>query len=138
MKKSRSLRVEQLEHRLLLTGDTYLINFQAAGAIVPTRYAPDTGEVFGLRSNGWSYGWSSDHTAVARDRGVQADQRLDTLIHFHQGQSWELALPNGLYEVTAAVGDPSISSTYTLNVEGVNYWNATSWLRAISAPRLFK
>ncbi len=126
MKKNRSLRVEQLENRLLLTGDTYLINFQAAGALVPTRYAPDTGEVFGLRSNGWSYGWSSDHTTVARDRGVQADQRLDTLIHFHQGQSWELALPNGLYEVTAAVGDPSISSTYTLNVEGVNYWNATS------------
>ena len=84
MKKHRSLRVEQLEHRVLLAGDTYLINFQAAGAVVPTRYAPDTGEVFGLRSNGWSYGWSSDHTTVARDRGVQADQRLDTLIHFHQ------------------------------------------------------
>ena len=67
-KWNRSLRVEQLEHRLLLAGDTYLINFQLAGAPVPTRYAPDTGQVFGLRSNGWSYGWSSDHTDVSRDR----------------------------------------------------------------------
>ena len=39
---------------------------------------------------------------------------------------WELALPNGLYEVTAAVGDASFSSTYTLNVEGVNYWNSVA------------
>src|SRR5262245_5243720 len=126
MARNRRLHLEQLERRLLLTGDTYLINFQLAGAPIPTRYAADTGEIFGVHSNGWSYGWSSDHTNVSRDRGVQADQRLDTLIHFHQGQSWELALPNGLYEVTVSVGDPSFSSTYTLNVEGVSYWNATS------------
>ena len=125
-KWNRSLRVERLEHRLLLAGDTYLINFQPAGASIPTRYAADTGEVFGLRSNGWSYGWSSDHTTVARDREAHLDQRLDTLIHFHQGQAWELALPNGLYEVTAAIGDASFSSTHTLNVEGVNYWNAVA------------
>ena len=122
--KRRKLIVERLEARLLLAGDTYLINFQPQGAPVPTRYAVDTGQVFAVRSNGWSYGWTNDHTALSRDRGVNADQRLDTLIHFHQNQSWELALPNGQYEVTAAVGDPSFSSTYTLNVEGVNYWNA--------------
>jgi hypothetical protein len=97
MTKHRRLRVEPLEHRLLLAGDTYLINFQTADAPVPTRYAVDAGQQFGLRSNGWSYGWSIDHTTYARDREVAADQRLDTLIHFHQGQSWELAVPNGLY-----------------------------------------
>jgi glucose/arabinose dehydrogenase len=125
-KRNRRLRVECLEHRLLLAGDTYLINFQPAGAPVPTRYAADTGTVFGVRSNGWSYGWSIDHTTVARDREAHLDQRLDTLIHFHQGQAWELALPNGLYEVTAAIGDASFSSTHTLNVEGLNYWNAVA------------
>jgi glucose/arabinose dehydrogenase len=124
IERNRHLRFEPLEQRLFLAGDTYLINFQPAGAPIPTRYAPDSGEVFGLRSNGWSYGWSSDHTTMGRERGAEADQRLDTLIHFHQGQSWELALPNGLYEVTAAVGDASFSSTYTLNVESVNYWNS--------------
>ena len=65
-------------------------------------------------------------TRMFRDRDVNADQRLDTLIHFHQNQNWELAIPNGLYEVTVEVGDPSNPSTYTLNVEGVNYWNAVA------------
>ena len=78
-KWNRSLRVECLEHRLLLAGDTYLINFQPAGAPIPTRYAADTGEVFGLRSNGWSYGWSSDHTTVARDREAAVSTNAWTL-----------------------------------------------------------
>src|SRR5262245_39030243 len=135
MARNRRLHLEQLERRWLLAGDTYLINFQPAGVSVPTRYAADTGAVFGVRSNGWSYGWSTDHTTVSRDRGVQADQRLDTLIHFHQGQTWELALPNGLYEVTVAVGDPSFASTYTLNVEGVSYWNATALAAGVSQTK---
>jgi glucose/arabinose dehydrogenase len=123
---SRRLRVEALEPRLLLAGDTYLINFQLAGAPVPTRYAADTGELYGDRGGGLFYGWSSDHTDVSRDRGLQADQRLDTLIHFHQDQNWEFALPNGTYAVTVSIGDPQYASTHTLNVEGVNYWNAVA------------
>ena len=120
----RRLRVERLESRLLLSGETFLVNFQLGGAAEPTRYAPDTGEVYGDRGNGLFYGWSSDHTDVSRDRGINADQRLDTLIHFHQGQTWELALSDGLYEVTASIGDAQHTSTHTLNVEGTNYWNA--------------
>ena len=122
----RHLRVELLESRLLLAGDTFLINFQLDGVTEPTRYAADTGEVFGSRGNGLSYGWSSDHTDVSRDRDLNADQRLDTLIHFHQGQDWELALPNGLYEVTVSIGDAEFGSTHTLNVEGTNIWNAVA------------
>lgn len=122
----RPLRIEPLEPRLLLAGDTYLINFQLAGAPVPTRYLTDTGALYGDRGGGLSYGWSSDHTDVSRDRGLQADQRLDTLIHFHQNKTWELALPNGLYEVTVSIGDAQFGSTHTLNVEGVNYWNAVT------------
>ena len=120
----RPLRIESLEQRVLLAGDTYLVNFQPAGSLVPTRYLEDTGQVFGDRGGGLLYGWSSDHTDVSRDRGLQADQRLDTMIHFHQNQTWEMELPNGLYEVTVSVGDPQFASSYTLNVEGVNYWNS--------------
>ncbi len=122
----RQLKFEPLEQRILLAGDTYLINFQLAGATVPTRYLADTGQVFGNRGNGLSYGWSSDHTDQSRDRDVNPDQRLDTLIHFEVGQNWEFALPNGIYEVTASIGDPSNPSTHTLNVEGINYWNAVA------------
>lgn len=124
--RGRRLRLEKLEPRVLLAGDTYLVNFQASGTPVPNRYLPDIGQVFGLRSAGLSYGWSSDHTGVARDRNVNSDQRLDTLVHFHQNQQWEFALPNGMYAVTVSVGDPTIPSTHTINVEGVNYWNAVS------------
>jgi glucose/arabinose dehydrogenase len=108
----------------LLAGDTYLLNFQPTGAATPNRYLADTGAVFAARGGGLSYGWSIDHTALARDRGVNADQRLDTFIHFHQNQQWEFALPNGYYAVTVSVGDPSFGSQHTINVEGVNYWTA--------------
>jgi glucose/arabinose dehydrogenase len=116
--------LELLEARQLLAADTFLVNFQLAGAAVPTRYAPDTGALFGNRGNGLTYGWSSDHSDVSRDRGLHPDQRLDTLIHFHQGQTWELQVPNGLYEVTAAIGDAGFESTHTLNVENVSLFNA--------------
>ena len=56
-----------------MAGDTYLLNFQPTAAPIPTRYLADTGQVFGSRGNGLSYGWSSDHTDQSRDRGVNPD-----------------------------------------------------------------
>jgi glucose/arabinose dehydrogenase len=109
---------------VLLAGDTYLINFQIDEATPVTRYLVDSGQVFGPRGGGLSYGWSTDHTDQSRERSGNPDQRLDTLIHFELGQRWEFALPTGTYEVTASIGDPANPSTHTLNVEGLNYWNA--------------
>src|SRR5690606_325635 len=67
---------------------------------------------------------SIDHTDVARERSIDPDKRLDTLVHFKANQTWEFALANGNYEVTVSVGDPGVTSNYTLNVEGQAYWNA--------------
>ena len=100
------------------------INFQLDTAPVPAGYLPDGGDVFGDRGNGWDYGWSTDHTDLSRDRNINADQRLDTLLQFHLGQNWEIALPNGDYVVTASIGDAEFVSTHTLNVEGANYWTS--------------
>jgi glucose/arabinose dehydrogenase len=119
----RRLGIESLEARCLLAGDTYLINFTFDEAAPVTRYLKDSGAVYGDRGDGLSYGWSVSHTDVSRERNVNPDQRLDTLIHFHAGATWEFGLPNGKYDVTVAIGDPGASSAYTLNVEGVNYWN---------------
>jgi len=117
--------MERLEARWPLAGETFLVNFQLDEATPPTRYAVDHGLPFGDRGNGLVYGWSSDHTDQARERSLAADQRFDTLIHFEAGQSWEFALPNGVYEVTVAVGDPANNDgRHTINVEGVNFWNA--------------
>jgi glucose/arabinose dehydrogenase len=122
---SRGLRIEHLEPRYLLAGDTYLINFQPDEATPVTRYLVDSGLVFGVRSSGFSYGWSGDHTDQSRERSLAADQRFDTLIQFEAGQKWEFQLANGLYEVTVAVGDPANNDgIHTINVEGVNFINA--------------
>ncbi len=120
----KSLQLELLEPRHLMAGDTWLVNFQIDEATPVTRYLPDIGAIYGARGGGLSYGWSADHMDQSRERSVNADQRLDTLIHFEAGASWEFGLPNGMYEVTASIGDPTAASTHTLNVEGVNYWNA--------------
>ena len=117
--------MESLEPRQLLAGDTYLVNFQFDEATPVTRYLRDSGAVFGDRGGGFSYGWSSDHSDVSRERSATPDQRLDTLIHFHAGATWDFALANGLYEVTIAVGDPANNDgVHTINAEGVNFWNA--------------
>ena len=105
------------------TGDQVYVNFQTAAATVPAGYLADAGLVSGDRGNGQSYGWSVSHADVARDREVNADQRLDTLNQFHAGATWELALPNGVYAVTTSIGDPSFTSTHTLNVEGISFWD---------------
>jgi glucose/arabinose dehydrogenase len=109
-----------------MAGDTWLVNFQFDEATPVTRYRRDVGDVYGNRGDGLSYGWSVSHLDVSRDRNnANPDQRLDTLIHFHAGANWKFALPNGLYEVTIAVGDPSNNDgVHTINAEGVNFWNA--------------
>jgi hypothetical protein len=102
------------------------VNFQIAGAPIPTGWLMDDGSPFGTRSGGLSFGWNATHTDVCRDRGSNADQLLDTLCHFHAGGTWQLALPFGRYNVRASIGDPGFASTHTVIVEGTTYWNATA------------
>jgi len=102
------------------------INFQLGSAETPDGYLADSGQVFGDRNHGWSYGWSTDHTEMGRDRNKNADQRLDTLIGIKNGRSWEIDLGNGVYEVSASIGDAEFTGTHTLNIEGVSYFSARS------------
>jgi len=105
-------------------GHTVRINFQLSNAPIPEGYLPDYGEVFAARGNGYSYGWSGDNTSTARDRDnpLSPDQRYDTLIHMqtYGAYSWEIALPNGVYNVRVVAGDPTYpGGFYRLNVEEV-------------------
>lgn len=121
----KTRKIERLEPRMLLAGDTFLVNFQNDEATPPARYLRDTGQLFGVHDEGFSYGWSADVTDQSRERSQVADQRFDTLIHFRAGQTWEFALPNGDYEVTVAVGDPSNNDgVHTVNAEGFNLFAA--------------
>lgn len=98
------------------------INFQPAGAPVPSGYASDTGSVFGARANGQSYGWDLDISGDTRDRNVHSDQRYDTLVHLQKNgdRRWEIALPNGSYTFWLVAGDPqNINQVNTFALEGV-------------------
>ena len=116
-------------------------NFQPAASPVPTFYTPDSGAAYSATAGrGWvredSLGTSShvpiDVTPNARDRNVNSDQRLDTLVHMQYPPAgapstavvtpaaWELAVPSGDYTVTVAVGDaaPNFDSAHRIIVEG--------------------
>ncbi len=102
------------------------INFQLVGAPIPSGYTPDTGLVFASRGGGLTFGWNIDHTDLTRDRNINADQRLDTLCHFHAGGQWEFAVPNGSYSVFVSIGDAANPSTHTLIIEGATVFNAVA------------
>ena len=108
----------------VVEAESILINFQPAGADIPSGYLPDSGDTYGDRGDGYTYGWNVSHSDTPRERGANSDQRLDTIIHCHQGGTWEIGVPNGEYDIEVTVGDPSYSEFHTINVEGVNYWNA--------------
>jgi glucose/arabinose dehydrogenase len=111
------------------------VNFSDRATAPPAGYARDFGEPFGARDGG-TYGWVRAGTTTpvslvgnGRDRGAAAnpDVRLATLVHAQLPGSgvtgsWELAVPDGAYEVTAAVGDAgtAVDSVHQLNVEDQN------------------
>jgi hypothetical protein len=104
------------------------VNFQLASAPTVPGYLMDGGAVFGDRGNGFTYGWSQDLASMARDRNnsLSPDQRYDTLIHMG-AQIWEIAVPNGVYNVHAVVGDPSYTDVNSkLTIEGVLTINGTT------------
>ncbi|WP_218127111.1 malectin domain-containing carbohydrate-binding protein [Catalinimonas alkaloidigena] len=110
------------------------INFGDAANASVTGYLPDFGQAYGDRGNGYTYGWISTTTGApvslegqGRRRTNTSDARLATLIHMDHPSTpptgyWELALPNGTYQVTVAVGDGNVSSTpeiHRINAEGI-------------------
>ena len=100
------------------------INFQPATSPTVAGYLVDSGLVYAGRGNGFTYGWNADVTDTSRDRNVLTDQLRDTLLHMQKpvvpNASWEIAVPNGRYQVFLVSGDPSnFDGTYRVNIEGV-------------------
>jgi N-acetylneuraminic acid mutarotase len=122
--------VESLEMRQLLhAGHFHLdVNFQPAGSVVPAGYVADSGQAFGERGNGYSYGWDAANTSGVRERNKHADQRYDTLNHMqaYGARTWEVTVPNGQYQVHLVAGDADyFNSVYKINVEGMLTVNGT-------------
>src|SRR5262249_973338 len=74
--------------------------------------------------------WNQSATSAARDRNskLSPDQLHDTFIHtqLFGNRSWDLALPNGSYQVHIVAGDPDFfDSSYKFAAEGQTILNGT-------------
>lgn len=144
---------EALETRRLLHHDeggfSAFINFQPAGASTPVGYHADTGAAYGVRSDGLTYGWSWDNSSYASERNSveSPDQRYDTLAHIPGSKRWEIAVPNGVYELHLVAGDAEyFNSDYQLAVEGKlalsgkptssNRWVESTYVVSVSDGKL--
>ena len=134
----RSREGDRFMPELVLSGTVFeaKIMFLPPGRPVADGYLSDHGEVFGKRTNGLQYGWSGDATKGVDDRtadkfpsrpAVKAkDRRYETLCHMDfknyvkDPVTWEIAVPNGKYQVHLSAGDSKyFDSVYAINVEGV-------------------
>jgi len=112
-------------------GGQIFINFQPTNASTPSGYRRDDGAAY---ASSRGYGWST--RVNTRERNAVSAQRLDTFIHFDQGTSatWNYDLPNGMYQVSLASGDPSYpQGPHQITVEGQPVISGIS-----TAPKEFK
>ncbi|MDB6015628.1 MAG: hypothetical protein JWR19_117 [Pedosphaera sp.] len=115
----------------ILNGNYSLnVNFQPDTAPVPAGYLPDTGLPFGARTNGLSYGWNAATPDTRyRTANPSPDLRYATLIHLQKPANpnavWEVALPNGSYQVHIISGDADFSDGFfQILAEGVTIINS--------------
>jgi glucose/arabinose dehydrogenase len=99
------------------------VNFQPASAPTVAGYLVDGGLAYGSRGNGYTYGWNAVTPVLDRNARNAPDQRYDTFAqmqhHTNSNASWEIAVPNGTYQVHVVAGDPASSyGVYRIAVEG--------------------
>jgi N-acetylneuraminic acid mutarotase len=120
--------VESLEGRCLLSAFVAHVNFQPASVQVPTGYVADTGLVFADRGNGLSYGWNGPKPARVAEHHARppfdgADPRYDTFATLQprqRGSLWQIAVPNGNYQIHLVAGDSrAFPARYRIRADGV-------------------
>ena len=95
----------------LATAARWRINFQPESVEIPLGYLADYGLTFGARPGGLMFGWNVARTTATRVRHAanSPDARHDTFIDMSSSLlvHWDIAVPNGVYAVHTAAGDPS-------------------------------
>lgn len=138
-------QVERMEPRRLLSAFVAHVDFQTPNAAAPAPYVADSGAMFADRGNGFSYGWNGPRPAQVIERHVRkggsADPRYDAFAVMNssgRGSRWQIAVPNGVYDVSATVGDPNArSGRYRILVDGIQLLNgkATPSKRWVSGSK---
>jgi len=101
------------------------IRFTRTNSTDPANYVADTGQVYGSRGTGLTYGWNATNTAnaVTRNSSTSPNALYDSFLQMQAASNanayWGIAVPNGTYLVHLIAGDPSsINSVYRINVGG--------------------
>jgi Bacterial Ig-like domain len=115
------------------------VDFGAATSSPPAGYLLDIGQAYGPKPAGMQFGWVTDGTSTPLDLSANGrqrtgtavtDVRLTSLVHMQYPGSppngnptpgaWELQVPDGIYNVTVAVGDAGefYDSRHAIVVEG--------------------
>jgi hypothetical protein len=103
------------------------ISFQPASFPLQSGYRGDFGQVFGARGGGYNYGWNVDHAARTFASAVLPGFETIwgaawSVIRLLPATTtrWEIALPNGAYDVTIlAAGFQCQGTLQQIVVEGV-------------------
>lgn len=109
------------------SGTVTRINFQPDTTQIPAGYYADKGRLYGVRTNGLTYGWSLDATGrTVKANGAVDLVELNTHVRMQPPSTtagvWEIALPNGSYPVVVMMGDPlSTLQTNNVTVEGTAF-----------------
>lgn len=99
-------------------------NYQPSLSPIPPGFFADKGSVFGVRSNGKSYGWLTTARTATVIRNQHPYPQFDSfnqawLNNTGSAGTWEIALANGTYAVVVVMGDPaSANQTNNLTIEG--------------------
>lgn len=125
--EASALTVKPASGGILQAAGTIRINAQPATTVIPDGFWADKGSLFGMRTNGATYGWASAQPAsrqVSRS-GAAALVEFDTHSRMkppsESAGSWSIALPNGSYPVIVVCGDPlSTQQTNDLTLNGIS------------------
>lgn len=104
-------------------------NFETATTVTPRGYGKDMGLSLAASTTKKDQGWDRDLRTMLRQRNVNADTLLDTLILVPNNgppATWTSPVKNGNYRITVSAGDPTLPQSNKITVEGVTVIDAST------------
>ncbi len=91
---------------LYLTDDISInINFGKKNTKEIENYFPDMGQEYGIKPNGYTYGWNKTAEKDARDLLEHEEFLTDSYINISDDNSWKISLDEGYYKITISLND---------------------------------